>query len=202
MSDWVFFWIFWFPFFGPFFSLVIVVLAVLFGLVWAPFGALICRRIARSRGFNPRRYAIAGAVYPVLFFLPWVYLVRRMRGQSVSVVVVRNIYFLLYGAWLVLPIWSLYEFMSVSLRGEDFGGALTTGLGLISCILVFVGSLVMIVVVRKRAKYRTVDRPGGSDESIQDDVLPHIAYILPFAYLMLWLAALPLYLLGERLFGL
>ena len=103
MSDWVFFWIFWFPFFGPFFSLVIVVLAVLFGLVWAPFGALICRRIARSRGFNPRRYAIAGAVYPVLFFLPWVYLVRRMRGRSVSVVVVRNIYFLLYGAWLVLP---------------------------------------------------------------------------------------------------
>ena len=202
MSDWVFFWIFWFPFFGPFFSLVIVVLAVLFGLVWAPFGALICRRIARSRGFNPRRYAIAGAVYPVLFFLPWVYLVRRMRGQSVSVVVVRNIYFLLYGAWLVLPIWSLYEFMSVSLRGEDFGGALTMGFGLISCILVFVGSLVMIVVVRKRAKYRTVDRPGGSDESIQDDVLPHIAYILPFAYLMLWLAALPLYLLGERLFGL
>ena len=99
-------------------------------------------------------------------------------------------------------VWSLYEFMSVSLRGEDFGGALTTGLGLISCILVFVGSLVMIVVVRKRAKYRTADRPGGSDESIQDDVLPHIAYILPFAYLMLWLAALPLYLLGERLFGL
>ena len=202
MSDWVFFWIFWFPFFGPFFSLVIVVLAVLFGLVWAPFGALICRRIARSRGFDPRRYAIAGAVYPVLFFLPWVYLVRRMRGRSVSVVVVRNIYILLYGAWLVLPIWSLYEFMSVSLRGEDFGGALITGFGLISCILVFVGSLVMIVVVRKRAKYRTVDRPGGSDESIQDDVLPHIAYILPFAYLMLWLAALPLYLLGERLFGL
>ena len=202
MSDGLFFWIFWFPFLGPFFSLVIVVLAVLFGLVWAPFGALICRRIARSRGFDPRRYTIAGAVYPVLFFLPWVYLVRRMRGRSVSVVVVRNIYILLYGAWLVLPIWSLYDFMSVSLRGEDFEEALTVGLVLISCILVFVGSLVMIVVVRKRAKYRTVDRPGGSDESIQDDVLPHIAYMLPFAYLMLWLAVLLPFLAREKLFGL
>ena len=80
MSDGLSFWIFWFPVFGPALSLLIVVLAVLVGLVWAPFGALICRRIARSRGFNPRRYAIAGAVYPVLFFVPWVYLVMRMRG--------------------------------------------------------------------------------------------------------------------------
>ena len=198
----LFFLIFWFPVFGPALSLVIVVLAVLFGLVWAPFGALICRRIARSRGFDPRRYAIAGAVYPVLFFLPWVYLVRRMRGRSVSVVVIRNIYILLYGTWLILPIWSLYTFTAVSPRAEDLQEALTMGLGLISCILVFVGSLVMIVVVRKRAKYRTVDRPGGSDESIQDDVLPHIAYILPFAYLMFWLAVLLPFVARENLFGL
>lgn len=194
--------LFWFPVFGPFFSLVIVVLAVLFGLVWAPFGALICRRIARSRGFNPRRYAIAGAVYPVLFFLPWVYLVMRMRGRSVSVVVVRNIYILLYGAWLVLPIWSLYKFMSVYLRAEDLEEALTVGLALISSILMFVGSLVMIAVVRKKAKYKIVDAPGGSDESIRDDVLPHIAYILPFLYLMFWLAVLLPFLARENLFGL
>ena len=203
MNDGAAIWIlFWFPVFGAAFSLVIVVLAVLFGLVWAPFGALICRRIARSRGFDPRRYAIAGAVYPVLFFLPWVYLVRRMRGRSVSVVVVRNIYILLYGAWLVLPIWSLSMFTAVSLRAEDFGGALITGLMLISSILLFFGSLVMIDVVGKKAKYRTVDRPGGSDESIQDDVLPHIAYILPFACLMFWFAVSPLYGLLRNLFGL
>lgn len=194
--------IFWFPVFGPFFSLVIVMLAVPFGLVWAPFGALICRRIARSTGLNPRRYVIAGAAYPVLFFVPWVYLVMRMRGRSVSVVLVRNIYILLYGTWLVLPIWSLYTFMAVARRAEDFGGALTMGLALISSILVFVGSLVMIAVVRKKAKYKTVDRSGRSDESVQDEVLPHIAYILPFAYLMFWLVALPLYFLLRRLFGL
>lgn len=190
MSD-VGFLIFWFPVFGPFFSLVIAVLAVLLGLVWTPFGALTCRRIARSRGLSPRRYAIAGAVYSVLFFVPWVYLVMRMRGRSVSVVVVRNIYILLYGAWLVLPIWSLSMFTAVARRVEDFGGALTMGLLLISSILMFVGSLVMIAVVRKKAKYRTVDRSGRSDESVRDDVLPHIAYILPFAYLMFWFVALP-----------
>ena len=181
---------------------MIVVLAVLVGLVWAPFGALICRRIARSRGFNPRRYAIAGAVYPVLFFVPWVYLVMRMRGRSVSVVLVRTIYILLYGAWLVLPIWSLSTFRSVTLRVEDFGEARTVGLLLISSILMFVGSLVMIAVVRIKAKYKTVDRSGRSDESVRDDVLPHIAYILPFAYLMFWLAVLLPFLAREKLFGL
>ena len=203
MNDGAAIWIlFWFPFLGPFFSLVIVVLAVLFGLVWAPFGALICRRIARSRGFDPRRYTIAGAVYPVLFFLPWVYLVRRMRGRSVSVVVVRNIYILLYGAWLVLSIWSLSMFMYVAIRTKDFRGALIEGLMLISSILVFFGSLVMIDVVRKKAKYRTVGRPGESDESIPDDVLPHIAYILPFACLMFLFVVPPLYRLLRNLFGL
>ena len=193
--------LFWFPVFGLAFSFVIVVLAVLLGLVWAPFGALICRRIARSRGFDPRRYTIAGAVYPVLFFLPWVYLVKRMRGRSVSVVVVRNIYILLYGAWLVLPIWSLSMFTALAIRTKDFGGALIEGLMLISSILMFFGSLVMIDVVRKKAEYKTVDRLGESDESIQDDVLPHIAYILPFAYLMFWFAALPFYQLLRNLFG-
>lgn len=194
--------LFWFPVFGLAFSFVIVVLAVLFGLVWAPFGALTCRRIARSRGFDPRRYTIAGAVYPVLFFLPWVYLVKRMRGRSVSVVVVRNIYILLYGAWLVLPIWSLSMFTALAIRTKDFGGALIEGLMLISSILMFFGSLVMIDVVRKKAEYKTVDPPGGSDESIPDDALPHIAYILPFAYLMFWFAALPFYQLLRNLFGL
>lgn len=76
------------------------------------------------------------------------------------------------------------------------------GLVLISSILMFVGSLVMIAVVRNKSKYRTVDRSGGSDESIRDDVLPHIAYILPFAYLMFWLAVLLPFLVRERLFGL
>ena len=186
------------PLLGPIISIFIVSVVFLFGLVWAPFGALICRRIARSRGFDPRRYMIAGAVYPVLFFLPWVYLVRRMHGQSVSVVVVRSIYILLYGTWLVGSIWPLHIWRRIFLSTERT--SIVIPVMLISSVLVFVGSLVMIVVVRKRAKYRTVDRPVGSDESIQDDVLPHIAYILPFAYLMFWLAALPLYLLGERLF--
>ena len=139
-------------------------------------------------------------MYPVLFFLPWVYLVRRMRGRSVSVVVVRNIYILLYGAWLVLSIWSLSMFMYVAIRTKDFRGALIEGLMLISSILVFFGSLVMIDVVRKKAKYRTVGRPGESDESIPDDVLPHIAYILPFACLMFLFVVPPLYRLLRNLY--
>ena len=206
------------PLLGPIISTLIVSVAVLFGLVWAPFGALICRRIARSRGFDPRRYTIAGAVYPVLFFLPWVYLVMRMRGRSVSIVVVRIIYILLYGTWLVVSIWPLYIWRRVLLSAESLSLALpdrhpldpytrealtVVPVMLILSILIFVGSLLMIAVVRNKAKCRTLDRPGGQDESIQDDVLPHIAYILPFAYLIFWIVSPTLYLLlRERLFGL
>ena len=205
------------PLLGPIISLPIVSVAVLFGLVWAPFGALVCRRIARSRGLSPRRYGIAGAVYPVLFFAPWVYLVMRMRGRSVSIVIVRIVYILLYGAWLVGSIWPLYLWRLSSLSAERTSLALpdrfpldpeisqdltVIPVMLISSILMFVGSLVMIAVVRVKTKYMTVDRPGRSDELTRDDVLPHIAYILPFAYLMFWLVALPLYMLRETLFGL
>ena len=193
------------PLVGPIISTLIVSVAVLFGLVWAPFGALICRRIARSRGFDPRRYTIAGAVYPVLFFLPWVYLVVRMRGRSVSIVVVRIIYILLYGTWLVVSIWPLYMWRRILLSDESISREVLTVVPvmLILSVLVFVGSLVMIAVVREKQKYKTTDRPGGQDESIQDDVLPHIAYILPFAYLMFWIVIPTLYfLLRERLFGL
>ena len=205
------------PLLGPIISIPVVSVVVLFGLVWAPFGALICRRIARSRGFDPRRYTIAGAVYPVLFFLPWVYLVMRMRGRSVPIVVVRSIYVLLYGTWLVLSIWPLHIWRQVFLSAESLSLALpdrhpldpstrealtVVPVMLILSILIFVGSLVMIAVVMGKQKYKTLDRPGEADESIQGDVLPHIAYILPFAFLMFCLVVPPLYLLRENLFGL
>ena len=37
------------------------------GLLWAPFAALFCARVARSRGLVTRRYALADAIYSILF---------------------------------------------------------------------------------------------------------------------------------------
>ena len=56
------------------FSIAILILPFLFmtmpalGLLWAPFATMLCARAARARGLDSRRYAIAGAVYSVLFY--------------------------------------------------------------------------------------------------------------------------------------
>ena len=77
-----------FPFWAVFAPLLVMVaneMAVGASMIWAPFGALACALIAWRRGLNPYRYAVAGAAYSALFFLPWVYLrFACWGGQSPS----------------------------------------------------------------------------------------------------------------------
>ena len=40
--------------------------------------------MARRRGLSARRWAVAGALHSVLFFRPWLLLMRRMRGKPVD----------------------------------------------------------------------------------------------------------------------
>ena len=41
------------------------------GLVWSPFAALITLRVARNRGLDGGRYALAGAISSIFLLLPW-----------------------------------------------------------------------------------------------------------------------------------
>ena len=70
------------------------------GLLWTPFAALICLAIARVRRLEGEGYGKAGALYSLLFFLPWVWLVLRMMGVPVPAMVVRVGYAVMYGLWL------------------------------------------------------------------------------------------------------
>lgn len=62
----------------------IVIFAMALCAAWAPFAALICGLTARRMGLSAWRWAAAGALHSVLFFRPWLLLMRRMRGKPVD----------------------------------------------------------------------------------------------------------------------
>lgn len=64
---------------------------------------------------------------------------------------------------------------------------------LITSLLMFVGSLVMIDVAANKSKQKVVNQPESTRE-----VLPDIAYILPFALLEFWFSIPALILLEDR----
>ena len=153
--------------------LVFVVLGMVVGWLWAPFAALICGRVARAKGLERRRYARAGALYSVLFFWPWVYLILQMRGKAVPSFLVRGMYILLYA--VIWPLVSL-AFLIVAVY-PDFR---------IVALLSVLGSVVTwIVTLILFTRWLDEDAPAMVDASA--DVLPHRNYIMPFALTFAWL---------------
>ena len=84
-------------------TFVLQVLAVL-GLTWALFGGLLCARAARARELNAWRYAITGAAYSLLFFLPWIYLWSKLRNKPLRLSTITGGYLLIYALWILGPI--------------------------------------------------------------------------------------------------
>ncbi|MCY3542663.1 MAG: hypothetical protein OXH22_01270 [Chloroflexi bacterium] len=80
-------------------AISIIAMSMVFGLLGAPFAALICFIIGRSRGLT-EVHARTGAWYSILFILPWLYLVLRMLGLNLSDKVAQLGYLVLYGVWL------------------------------------------------------------------------------------------------------
>ena len=177
--------------FGPFLITSLALGLVVLGAIWAPFAALICVLIARSRGFSPYRYAVAGMVYSVLFFLPWVYLVTRMCRRSVSIMLIRLVYVLVYGVWLLGSI--LLTFMDAIVFSDTtittFGDinqqneATALFISLPFNVLTLIASLILLLYKSSRSPFYHRDRPGESPL----DVLPDPVFVLPFVYLLIWL---------------
>lgn len=77
-----------------------VIASMVLGLLWSPFGALICFSVARFRRLDGDGYGRAGFLYSALFLLPWAYLALRIAGASIPNLVARAGYALAYGLWL------------------------------------------------------------------------------------------------------
>lgn len=107
---------FWFEFLGLIayllswataFSIFLAIVLAIIGVVWSPFAAFWCARVARGKGLSARSYAVRGGVYSALFFLPWVYLTLRMAGKSGARAVATGSYWLLYAIWFVFVMFAV-----------------------------------------------------------------------------------------------
>lgn len=81
---------------------VLLLAIALFGLLWAPFGALACAWTAKSKGMPATRYAVRGLVYSLLLFFPWVYFMMRMSGRRIPASCIVVGYIALYGGWFAI----------------------------------------------------------------------------------------------------
>ena len=152
------------------------------GPLWMPFASLICARVAHRKGLSAGRYALAGAVYSLLLFWPWVYLVARMNDKRVPRFFIGLFYFFVYVAWLLGSIWL-------------FGGATSYqyDLGIPHAQLTYaVGALTLISVVTwfmsLTKLLRVNDRESAKANSTWAATLPHWEYLMPIVYMMLWMA--------------
>ena len=90
--------------FSPIIMLWIGALMAFFGLLFAPIAAIYCSRLARRNGLSPKRYAIMGGVYSLVFFVPAVYLVARLRGRIVPRKLIIATYIALHVYWTAGPL--------------------------------------------------------------------------------------------------
>ena len=165
--------------------LVVIAPAGIVSTLWAPLGALICALIARRRGLNQRRYALAGAAFSALFFLPWVYLVARMLGRVIPKPLVVLSYAILYLMWIQGPFQLSYGAWA---DGDDlYPNALWLCMWLGNILTMMVSVLLMMTPIAKKINpFRLASGDGGPIR----DTLPNPVYLLPFALLWGWSAAL------------
>ena len=148
--------------------LVPTAMLALFGVVWTPVGAIICAVIARSKGLSPGRYAMIGALYSVLSFLPWVYLVFRMLNGRISNLAIRLVYIVLYGM-----VWPAGFVLAISILAYEEAPYATV---VIWACLLFSGAALVITATRMMLWHSAYPR------RTTDDMLIDYPYLLPFAY--------------------
>ncbi len=83
-----------------------------------PIAALICAWTARNRGLSMWRYTIFGSVCAALLFVPWVYLILRMRGKRFSDETIAQAYGILFVIWSAVLAGISYG----HIFGRRFGG--------------------------------------------------------------------------------
>lgn len=112
----------------------VMLLVAVLGLLWAPFAALSCAFIAGKRGLSARRYAVAGAIYSILFLLPWFYLLAELLNRRLPGFLIRLGYAVLYIGWIVGIIGLAFLFIITSAY-TSAGGYVFLGAGIVMVFL-------------------------------------------------------------------
>ena len=164
-------------------------------LLWAPWGGMICARLARSKGLSVHHSATVGAIYSILFFFPWLYLVMRIHNRTVWKPAIWFVYFSLYAGWLFGTITTMLLPLSVHQVGSGslYNSYLLLSLGMFSAMCIaWCGSLFHLVIAVLGSK----DGTAIVETSNPEDGLIGGVYIAPFALSFASMALLPIGLLG------
>lgn len=170
---------------------MIVVLSMPLGLLLSPFAALICYVRARSMGLPSGYYARIGALYSSLLFLPLIYLIVRMFNKTVPNILIGIGYFVLYAVWFFGSIAVISWFAvgnGIVALGFSTEFERTYVQILEFCMLL---ALLCINVVTWVVSMVRLDRFHRSSIP-SEGILPNRAYIMPFAYALIWIAVSPI----------
>ena len=168
------------PSFGidPFKALFVGLIILGLGLAWVPLSASICARIAHNRGLAERRYAIAGAAYSMLFFLPWLYFVMQMRNKTVWKPAIWAAYAVLYAGWLLGPIALTLGLLGLSYGTFNGWGALSVlfmGLFLAMSLAWFISMFRLLKRHLTSGRHAAIGQTGQAVDSLITEV-----YLAPF----------------------
>ncbi len=170
------------------------------GALLSPFAALTCALRARSMGLSAGRYAAIGALYSTLLFLPFCYLVLRMYDKTVSSAFVRAGYFILYTVWFLTSIVGTSVaafFTGLTAFGTDHSAGTVAALGGDPLVVpTAVGAAVfctLIILLCANTAAWILSMTGlvrfHKNSAQNSGILPHRAYIMPFAYALGWIIA-------------
>ncbi|MXY47131.1 MAG: hypothetical protein F4Y44_09130 [Chloroflexi bacterium] len=159
-----------------------------FGLLWAPIGALICNFIARKKGLDAGSYAWAGFGYSALFFLPWIYLVARLLNIRIPDVIFYLVYAFFYLSWFILIAATIYFGLTEGDLGEI---RMRRGFGRFFLLILIWGAVIAmqaftwlyslnLLIRHHRWSKRNMD---GAPRAI----FPGGIYIYPFVLFLGWL---------------
>lgn len=164
---------------------VLIVLVLIFCqflcFVWMPFGGITCALLARKRNLNVWKYGLVGTVYSAALFMPWIYLMRRLRIErqpSEEMVFDYDPLLIIWLIWIVANVVPLVLLIPmgghITFFKHDFLFWTVNGL-----ILLY-GALAWIVSWRNAAKWKVAERQDAGDRPVND--LPKAIHLLPFAY--------------------
>ena len=89
-----------------------------FCILWSPFAAIICALDAYQRNMSIWRYAVAGGLCSIFFFIPWVHLRKAMQGERSERITRASIHSAFTGIHFLWLLWVVTYLVSTVLYME------------------------------------------------------------------------------------
>ena len=189
---------------GLFVSFIVLVLASLVlgaCILAAPVTAVVCGVVARLRGLAVWRYALAGGLYSMMFFLPVVYLAHEMYDRKTDPYFVKVGLAAAYVTWFTAAVVGPFYFIVAFGESpadsplEQYAGAYRFLPWLSAGTLI--ASILWIVIDRK---LREPDNPY--DPVPEETTLTRVMYLAPFALAGFWVFLTSFGMFGLEIVGL